>query len=111
MIIQSALIGLGIGILPGIGGSTSSLLAYSAGKSASKHPEKFGTGIVDGIIASETSNNAVIGGSTEENFRQALMQTGGNWSIFVTHPISLIFLLIAVVSVAMTIKKQVAGKK
>jgi len=238
LIIQSALIGLGIGILPGIGGSTSSLLAYSAGKSSSKYPEKFGTGIVDGIIASETSNNAVIGGSliplitmgipgnvataiflggltihgispgplvfqksgkyiygiflallvanvfmliceraglrvfvklldipkyillpivmvccvvgaycanfsifdvwcvaifgivglvfkylkvpatpmiigfilgsmTEENFRQALMQTGGNWSIFVTRPISLIFLLIAVFSVAMTIRKQV----
>ena len=242
LIIQSALIGLGIGILPGIGGSTSSLLAYSAGKSASKYPEKFGTGIVDGIIASETSNNAVIGGSliplitmgipgnvataiflggltihgiapgplifqksgqyvygifiallianvfmviferaglrlfvkmldipkyillpivmvccvvgaycsnfsifdvwcvavfglvgvafkylkipstpmiigfilgsmTEENLRQALMQTGGNWSIFVTRPISLIFLLIALFSVAMTIRKQVIAVK
>ncbi|MBQ9432970.1 MAG: tripartite tricarboxylate transporter permease [Synergistaceae bacterium] len=52
-----------IGILPGIGGSTAGLLAYTAEKSRSKHPEKFGTGIIDGIIASETSNNAVIGGS------------------------------------------------
>lgn len=242
LIIQSALIGLGIGILPGIGGSTSSLLAYSAGKSASKYPEKFGTGVIDGVIASETANNAVIGGSliplitmgipgnvataiflggltihgispgplifqksgqyvygifiallianvfmivferaglrlfvkmldipkyillpivmvccvvgaycsnfsifdvwcvavfglvgvafkllkvpatpmiigfilgsmTEENLRQALMQTGGSWSIFVTRPISLIFLLIAVFSVAMTIRKQVAAAK
>ena len=242
LIIQSALIGLGIGILPGIGGSTSSLLAYTAGKSTSKYPEKWGTGIIDGIIASETSNNAVIGGSliplitmgipgnvataiflggltihgiapgplifmksgqyvygifisllvanvimliceraglrmfvklldipkyyllpvvlvccvigaycsnfsifdvwsvavfglmgllfkylkvpstpmiigyilgsmTEENMRQALMQTGGSWSIFVTRPISLIFLLIAVASVAMTIRKQVLKAK
>lgn len=242
-IIQSALIGLGIGILPGIGGSTSSLLAYSAAKGSSKHPEKFGTGIVDGLIASETANNAVIGGSliplitmgipgnvataiflggltihgispgplifqksgqyvygifiallvanifmiiferaglrvfvkmldipkyillpivmvccvvgaycsnysifdvwcvaifglvglgfkylkipatpmiigfilgsmTEENLRQALMQTGGDWSIFVTRPISLIFLVIAVFSVAMTVRKQILkGKK
>lgn len=241
-IIRSALIGLGIGILPGIGGSTSSLLSYSAAKSSSKHPEKFGTGIIDGIIASETSNNAVIGGSliplitmgipgnvataiflggltihgispgplifqksgqyvygifiallvanvfmliceraglpvfvklldipkyyllpvvmvccvvgaycanysifdvwcvaafgllgllfkvlrvpatpmiigfilgsmTEENLRQALMQTGGSWSIFVTRPISLIFLLIALVSVAMTIRGKVKEKK
>lgn len=241
-IIRSALIGLGIGILPGIGGSTSSLLSYSAAKSSSKHPEKFGTGIIDGIIASETSNNAVIGGSliplitmgipgnvataiflggltihgispgplifqksgqyvygifiallvanvfmliceraglpvfvklldipkyyllpvvmvccvvgaycanysifdvwcvaafgllgllfkvlrvpatpmiigfilgsmTEENLRQALMQTGGSWSIFVTRPISLIFLLIALVSVVMTIRGKVKEKK
>lgn len=241
-IIRSALIGLGIGILPGIGGSTSSLLSYSAAKSSSKYPEKFGTGIIDGVIASETSNNAVIGGSliplitmgipgnvataiflggltihgispgplifqksgqyvygifiallvanvfmliceraglpvfvklldipkyyllpvvmvccvvgaycanysifdvwcvaafglvgllfkvlrvpatpmiigfilgsmTEENLRQALMQTGGSWSIFVTRPISLIFLLIALVSVAMTIRGKVKEKK
>jgi putative tricarboxylic transport membrane protein len=241
-IIQSALIGLGIGILPGIGGSTSSLLAYTAAKNSSKYPEKFGTGIIDGLIASETANNALIGGSmiplitmgipgnvataiflggltihgispgplvftksgqyiygifiallianvfmlvieraglrmfiklldipkyfllpvvmvccvvgaycanfsifdvwcvavfgliglgfkylkvpstpmiigfilgpmTEENFRQALMQTGGSPSIFFTRPLSLIFLLIAVFSVGMTIKKQVAKKK
>lgn len=241
-IIQSALVGLGIGILPGIGGSTASLLSYTAAKSTSKYPEKFGTGIIDGVIASETSNNAVIGGSliplitmgipgnvatavflggltihgispgplvfqksgqyiygifiallvanvfmiiceraglrffvkmldipkyillpivmvccvigaycsnfsifdvwcvavfgligllfkvlkvpatpmiigfilgsmTEENMRQALMQTGGNWSIFVTRPISLIFLIVAVLSVAMTIRKQLAKRK
>ncbi|WZL73060.1 tripartite tricarboxylate transporter permease [Clostridiaceae bacterium 35-E11] len=61
--IRSSLIGLWIGILPGVGGSTSSLLAYSAAKNASKHPEKFGTGIVDGIVASESSNNAMTGGS------------------------------------------------
>ena len=61
--IRSSLIGIGIGILPGIGGSTAGILAYSSAKNASKYPEKFGTGIVDGIIASETANNAVIGGS------------------------------------------------
>ncbi|WP_312280531.1 tripartite tricarboxylate transporter permease [Oscillibacter sp.] len=59
----SSAIGIGIGILPGIGGSTGGLLAYTAEKNRSKHPEKFGTGIVDGVIASETANNAVIGGS------------------------------------------------
>lgn len=241
-VIQSALIGLGIGILPGIGGSTASLLSYTAAKGSSKYPEKFGTGVVDGLIASETANNAVIGGSliplitmgipgnvatavflggltihgispgplifqksgqyvygifiallvanvfmiiceraglrmfvkmldipkyillpivmvccvvgaycsnfsifdvwcvaifgligllfkvlkvpatpmiigfilgsmTEENLRQALMQTGGDWSIFVTRPISLIFLVVAVLSVAMTVRKQVKKLK
>lgn len=61
--IRSSLIGIGIGILPGIGGSTAGLLSYTATKNASKYPEKFGTGVIDGVIASETSNNAVIGGS------------------------------------------------
>lgn len=241
-VIRSALIGLGIGILPGIGGSTASLLAYTAAKSSSKHPETFGKGEVDGLIASETSNNAVIGGSliplitmgipgnvatavflggltihgispgplvftksgefiygifialiianilmliaeraglrvfvklldipkyyllpivlvccvigaycskfttfdvycvfvfgligvlfkylkipatpliigfilgnmTETNFRQALMQTGGSWSIFVTRPISAVFLALALASVAWTIIKQFRNKK
>ncbi len=61
--IISSLIGIGIGILPGIGGSTAGLMAYTAEKSRSKYPEKFGTGIIDGVIASETANNACIGGS------------------------------------------------
>lgn len=61
--LRSALIGVGIGILPGIGGGTSNILAYSVAKNQSKHPEKFGTGIMDGVVASETSNNASIGGA------------------------------------------------
>lgn len=61
--VRSSLVGIGIGILPGIGGSTASLMAYSVAKNSSKYPEKFGTGIIDGLIASESSNNAVIGGS------------------------------------------------
>ena len=60
---RSFLIGLGIGILPGIGGGTSNILAYSVAKNQSRHPEKFGTGIIDGIVAPETSNNAAIGGA------------------------------------------------
>ena len=62
LLISSA-IGIAIGILPGIGGSTGGLMAYTAEKNRSKYPEKFGTGIIDGIIASESANNAVIGGS------------------------------------------------
>jgi len=61
--IRSFLIGLGIGILPGIGGGTSNLLSYAAAKNSSRHPEKFGTGIIDGVVASETANNASIGGA------------------------------------------------
>ncbi len=56
-------IGVGIGILPGIGGGTSNILAYGAVRSISKYPEKFGTGVIDGVVATETANNASIGGA------------------------------------------------
>jgi putative tricarboxylic transport membrane protein len=46
-----------------VGGSAANILAYDQAKKASRHPEKFGTGIPDGIIATESSNNANIGGS------------------------------------------------
>lgn len=59
----SAMVGLGIGILPGIGGSVSNMLAYTVSKNTSKYPEKYGTGIIDGVVASETANNATIGGA------------------------------------------------
>ncbi len=62
-LIRSALIGTGIGILPGVGANISNILSYTAAKNQSKHPEKFGTGIIDGVVASETANNAVSGGA------------------------------------------------
>lgn len=61
--IRSSLLGLGVGILPGIGGSSANIIAYSVAKNSSKHPEKFGTGIIDGVCATESSNNASIGGA------------------------------------------------
>lgn len=59
----SAGIGTGIGILPGLGAAISNLIAYSVSKNTSKHPEQYGTGCIDGLIASETANNAVSGGA------------------------------------------------
>lgn len=61
--IRSSVIGIAMGILPGVGGSTSSVLAYMVAKNSSSHPEDFGTGIIDGIVASESANNATIGGA------------------------------------------------
>lgn len=61
--IRSSAIGIGLGILPGIGSGTSNMLSYTVAKNQSKHPEKFGTGIIDGVVASETANNATIGGT------------------------------------------------
>jgi putative tricarboxylic transport membrane protein len=62
-IIRSGLIGVGIGSIPGAGEDIASWLSYDRAKKGSKHPEEFGKGSYEGIIASETGNNACIGGS------------------------------------------------
>lgn len=61
--IRSTLIGTGIGILPGIGSGTSNIVAYMVAKKQSKYPEKFGTGIIDGVVASETASCSAVGGA------------------------------------------------
>jgi putative tricarboxylic transport membrane protein len=61
--IRSSSIGTFMGILPGVGGSAASLLAYSQCKTWSKHPEKLGTGAIEGLVASESSNNGLTGGA------------------------------------------------
>ncbi len=62
-IIKSGVIGALIGVLPGIGGSTACFIAYAEAQRNSDHPEKFGTGIIEGIAAPEAANNAVAGGA------------------------------------------------
>lgn len=61
--IRSSFIGTWIGILPGIGASIGSVVAYTAAKNMSKTPEEFGKGSEEGIIASEAANNATVGGA------------------------------------------------
>jgi putative tricarboxylic transport membrane protein len=61
--LRSGAIGTFVGILPGIGASIGSVMAYTAAKNMSKTPEKFGHGAEEGIVASETANNATIGGA------------------------------------------------
>ncbi len=62
-IIRSFAIGLVVGFLPGMGAGLSNLVAYSTCKNNSKRSAEFGTGVPDGIWASEVSNNAAIGGA------------------------------------------------
>lgn len=62
-ILRSAFIGTYVGVLPGVGAASASLLSYMTAKNQSKHPETFGTGDMDGLIASETANNACMGGA------------------------------------------------
>lgn len=52
-----------IGIIPGAGADIGAFVAYGQAKNISKHPEKFGTGIPEGIVAPESANNGVTGGA------------------------------------------------
>ncbi len=61
-LLRSSIIGTIIGILPGAGGSIANLVSYNEARRASKTPEKFGTGHLEGVVATETANNAVVGG-------------------------------------------------
>lgn len=63
LIMRSSLLGTFIGVLPGVGATTAAMLSYAQAVSTSKHPEKFGTGIPEGIIASEAANNAAANGA------------------------------------------------
>ncbi|MDR2006024.1 MAG: tripartite tricarboxylate transporter permease [Acidaminococcales bacterium] len=63
VIIKSTIIGVIIGAIPGTGPTIASWMSYNEAKRSSKHPQDFGTGIPEGIMASESSNNAVTGGA------------------------------------------------
>lgn len=60
---RSSIIGTFIGILPGVGASVGSALAYLFARLGSKTPERFGKGSEEGIVASESANNATVGGA------------------------------------------------
>jgi putative tricarboxylic transport membrane protein len=62
-IVRGSLIGFFMGILPGAGTVIPTFMAYAAEKKLSRHPEKFGTGAIEGVAAPETANNAATGGS------------------------------------------------
>ncbi len=60
-IIRSALIGSGVGMLPGLGVTLAAFLSYGAARRASKEPQSFGKGNPEGLIATEAANSAVVG--------------------------------------------------
>ena len=62
-LIRSCAIGEIVAIIPGAGGNIANLVAYNEAKRASRHPELFGTGVVEGLVASESSNNVTVAGS------------------------------------------------
>jgi TctA family transporter len=63
LVIRTSLIGAVIGMIPGLGGSAAAWFCYGHAVQTSKHPERFGKGAVEGVIAPETASNAKEGGS------------------------------------------------
>lgn len=62
-VLMSSFIGFVVGVIPGIGGTVASFLSYGRAARMSSHPERFGHGAVEGVIASETANDADKGGA------------------------------------------------
>jgi putative tricarboxylic transport membrane protein len=63
LMLRCSALGTGIGAIPGIGGPIAAFLAYDHAKRFSKKPDNFGKGNIEGVIAPETANNAVTGGT------------------------------------------------
>jgi putative tricarboxylic transport membrane protein len=62
-IVWTSFVGLFIGIVPGAGASVAAFVAYQQSRMWSKHPERYGTGIPEGVIAPEAANNGVTSGT------------------------------------------------
>ena len=62
-LLRSMAIGEIVSVIPGAGGNIAGLLAYNEAKRASKHPEEYGKGSMEGLVASESSNNVTVAGS------------------------------------------------
>lgn len=63
LVLRSSIIGCLIGALPGAGADIGAWVSYGLAKKTSRHPEKFGTGIEEGVIAPTSANNAALGGT------------------------------------------------
>lgn len=82
-ILRGTGIGTFIGILPAEGGTVAAVIAYNEERRFSKHPEKFGTGIIEGIAAPESANNAATGGTMVPTLALGI-PGGGSTAIILT---------------------------
>ncbi len=62
-LLRGGIIGFFVGVLPGGGPAISTFIVYDIEKKMSKHPEKFGTGVIEGVAAPEGANNAAAVGA------------------------------------------------
>ncbi len=75
-ILRGTLVGFGICCVPGSGPTIASFLSYGVEKSFSKHPEKFGTGVIEGVAGPESSNNAAVCGAMVPMFSLGIPGSG-----------------------------------
>src|SRR6476620_11091137 len=61
--LNGSIVGFFVGALPGAGATVASFMSYGIEKAFSRHPEKFGTGVIEGVAAPEGANNADAGGA------------------------------------------------
>ncbi len=61
--LRASAIGVGVGVVPGLGGTVAQFIAYGQAQQSSKHPERFGKGAIDGVVAAGATNNAKDAGS------------------------------------------------
>jgi putative tricarboxylic transport membrane protein len=61
--VNGSVVGFFIGVLPGAGSTIASFLSYGLEKAFSRHPEKFGAGVIEGVAAPEGANNSETGGA------------------------------------------------
>jgi putative tricarboxylic transport membrane protein len=62
-IARGTILGFFLGIIPGFGQAIPTFLSYAIEKKFSKHPEKFGTGTIEGVAGPEATNNAASSGT------------------------------------------------
>ncbi len=60
--LRSTVLGFGLGMLPGVSPAVTAFIAYDTEKRISRHPEKFGTGVLEGVTAPEGANNSATSG-------------------------------------------------
>jgi len=61
--LNGSIVGFFVGVLPGAGSTIASFVSYGIEKAVSRHPERFGTGAVEGVAAPEAANNSETGGA------------------------------------------------
>ena len=76
-IVRGTFIGFFLGILPGAGPVISSFTSYAVEKKLSPYPDRFGTGVIEGVAGPETANNAAIGGAFVPLLTLAIPPTPG----------------------------------
>ena len=76
VMLQSSAVGSFIGALPGAGATIAAFVAYTLAKNTSPHPEKFGTGVPEGVIAPEAGNSSNVGGALIPTFALGIPGSG-----------------------------------